>query len=138
MIDAECTVMNCTHPTKLYWSTGESAAEYADWGVCPSHHARLRAGADFATHNDLPNSAGRWLVMGQDLALRDTDAMQAALVSFEYTGRGKELEIEITTGKQTFDVILDQAQADALGEVVADMNTFDAVRRPDVPQPEAF
>jgi hypothetical protein len=113
--------MKCSHPALLYWSTGESEAEYADWNVCRSHHGRLRSGEDFATHSDLPNSPSRWLLMGRDLEVRQTDSMQASSISFEYTGSGKEMEIEVITGRGSFEVILDQEQATELGEAVEDM-----------------
>jgi hypothetical protein len=122
MINAECCVMKCAYPAVLYWSTGDSEAEYADWDVCRTHHARLRSGEDFATHGDLPNSAGRWILMGRDLDIRQTDTMQAALVSFEYTASGKEMEMEVSTGRGNFKVILDQQQAAELGEAVEVMN----------------
>jgi hypothetical protein len=134
MINAECTVMKCSQPSSLYWSTGDSEAEYADWDVCRGHHARLRSGENFATHSDLPTSASRWLLMGADLEVRDTDTMQAALVSFEYTASGKEMEIEVTTGRGNFEVILDQQQATELGEAVDDMNHGAPVRH-EVPHP---
>jgi hypothetical protein len=127
MISAACAVMRCSLPAELYWSTGESEAEYTDWNVCRAHHRRLRSGEDFATHSDLPNSADQWLLMGQDLEDRQTDAMQASSVTFEYTGSGKEMEIEVTTGKGKFDVILDQDQATELGDAVADMTDGGAV-----------
>jgi hypothetical protein len=111
MTAATCSVFNCTRPGHLSWSTGETAAEYADWPICRTHHAVLRSGADWATYNDLPNSARRWILVGDALKARSANALRDALISVEYTASGKELEIEVTTGDDSFVVILDRKQA---------------------------
>lgn len=116
-----CSVLKCPAPGELMWSTGETMDEFVDWGVCRAHHRALRSGVRWATHSDLPNSATQWLVMGSDLDVRTTEALDDATVSIEYTESGKEVRIEFLTGKEKFDVLLDEDQLSELGEAVAEV-----------------
>jgi hypothetical protein len=120
IIRADCSVLRCPDSEELYWSTGESEDDFAFWGLCRTHYALLRSGVDWATHSDLPHSAGQWIVVGADFEVRKAKAVQAATVSIEFTGSGKEMRIEFSTGEETFDVVLDEQHAQELVTAVTD------------------
>lgn len=119
-IRADCSVLKCPDPEELYWSTGDSEDDFAFWGLCRTHYALLRSGVEWATHSDLPHSAGQWIVVGADFEARKSKTLEAATVSIEFTGTGKEMRIEFTTGAHKFDVLLDEQQARDLALAVAD------------------
>jgi hypothetical protein len=118
----ECSVLHCSSPGDRSWSTGDTETDYAYWAARREHHALLRSGVDFATQGDIAISLQRSIVMGADLELRDTDDLQASVVGFQLTGSGKEMEIELATGQETFDGILDKEQATEMGEAVGRMS----------------
>jgi hypothetical protein len=116
----DCSVLRCPDPEELYWSTGESEEEFAWWGLCRTHFALLRSGVDWATASDMPHSAGQWIVLGSDFRFRQADAVAAATVVIEFTGTGKEMRIEFTTGGHKVDVLLDEQHARDLVTAVVD------------------
>ena len=116
-----CSVLKCSDPGELFWSTGETMDEFVEWSVCRGHFTALRAGARWATHSDLPHSIRQWIVMGDDLEVRKTEVVEVATISVEYTECGKEMRIGFTTRREKFAVLLDKDQAVELSVVVADL-----------------
>ena len=121
----QCSVLKCARPEEAQWSTGGQQDEHFEWPVCRPHFKTLRSGAEWATHSDLPNSTKQWIVMGSDLDVRKTESMENSSVSVEFTETGRELRLEFTTGKEQFDVLLDDDQALDLGLTVTELSTDD-------------
>jgi len=119
----QCSVLKCARPEEAQWSTGGQQDAHFEWPVCRPHFQTLRSGAEWATQFDLPNSTRQWIVMGSDLDVRKTESMENSSVSVEFTETGRELRLEFTTGKERFDVLLDDDQALDLGLTVTELST---------------
>ena len=110
-------------PEEAQWSTGGQQDEYFEWPVCRPHFEKLRSGAAWATHSDLPHSTRQWIAMDSDLDVRKTESVEKSSISVEFTETGRELRLEFTAGKERFDVLLDDDQALDLGLTVTELST---------------
>ena len=123
-----CSVLRCSGPEEFHWSTGETRDEHFEWPVCRVHFDKLRSGVQWATHNERPDSAQQWIVMGSDLDVRKSEELTDSSVSVEFTETGREVRLEFTTLREHFDVVLDDDQALDLGITVTDVSADDELR----------
>ena len=114
-------MLRCTGGAERTWSTGETHAEEAEWGVCLSHFGRMRGGEDWATHTDLPKSADQWIVMGADLALRTSEILQGWRLSVEFGADGRNIRLALSSTKDELGVLLDDYHARQLSHALSQL-----------------
>jgi hypothetical protein len=124
-----CSVFKCSRLVERTWSTGETDAEQAQWGVCLHHYERMRSGENWGTHTDLPRENKQRIVMGSDLELRSSEAVQGWRLSLEFGSDGRHIRLALSSSRQHVGVLMDSAQARQLSKVLIELCNDDPHKR---------
>lgn len=122
----QCSVFKCMRGVASMWSTGETDAELAEWGVCLNHFERMRRGEDWATHTDLPKSGKQSIVMGDDLDVRTSETLRGWRLSLEWGNYGRHIRLALSSQKDEVGVLLDSYDAHQLSKDLAELSKDDS------------
>jgi hypothetical protein len=124
-----CSVFKCSRSVEHTWSTGETDAEEAQWGVCLPHYERMRSGENWGTYTDLPHENEQRIVMGSDFEFRSSEAVQGWRLSLEFGSDGRRIRLALSSSRQHVGVLMDSAQARQLSKVLIELCNDDPDKR---------